>query len=165
MSANALTIAKRIKAVLADLFEDVATEESYDASAEPHVRLTKTPSQSALGKGDTYKLQAGVTIVPVGQRQAGGTSDNEDVGYQFLVALAAGSATVNLDHEDWPFAVWEQAIRQRFMNRRLEGMTLQNACELHCTIRPGKLPEWMVVADGFDYSTLTLTCFVREQRR
>jgi hypothetical protein len=160
--SHLLVIGKRIKTVITDLMATVATENSY--SSAPLVMFKKRPNANGRAKGATLQIQKGICIVPLGVAPAGGTSDREDVGYRYLIAIAVGTLTDNLDRDDWQIAVWEQAIRQRFQNRRVGSLEI-SACELHTTFRPGELPEWGELADGVDATFATLTVFVRESRR
>lgn len=163
MSANALTVAKRVQTVIAELVSAVATENSYGETLV--VQLRKRVHGNGRLKDKLMVFQKGITIAPLGPQQAGGTNEREDWAYRFVIAIAIGTMTDKLDLDDWPFAAWEQAIRQRFQQRRLGGMSLTNACELHTVLRPGDLPEWAELAEGLEATFLTLTCFVREARR
>lgn len=163
MSANTLVIAKRVKDVVEEQLGLVASANAYQET--PHVQLRKRLDGNHRMKDSPMVFQKGVTIVPMGPKSAGGTNEREDWAHQFLIAIALGTHTDNLDRDDWPFAAWEQAIRQRLQQRRLGSMSLHDACELHTTVRPGELPDWGQLAEGLEATFLTLTCFVREARR
>ena len=161
--SNLLTIAKAVRTAITTLAATVKTENSYPDS--PTIRLRKRMANYGRRADQLMAFGSGITVVPLGPKPAGGTNEREDIGYQYLIALAQGTISDNLDVTDWPFAVWEEAIHQRFQNRRIGGMTLDNACELHTSIRQGELPEWAQLEEGVDATFLTLTVFVRERRR
>lgn len=112
---------------------------------------------------DEMEIEEGITIYPGKPVVLPGTNEREDIGYTYVVSIAQGSLTEDID-KDWRVGIWEQAIRQRFSHRRL-GVELRSACELSCICKPGDLPNWAMIPDGIDASFLEITCFVRESRR
>lgn len=167
---NAFLLGSAVVDVIKQLLEDIAEErEGGDPEGLvareallPYVSLRKRRN----GRGrdeDRLRIEEGITVVPMSPKQASGTNERDDVGYVYLVAIAGGTWTDEITG-NWPIGVYEQAIRQRFMHRRL-GVGLTGACELGCVVKPGDLPDWAALKDGIDATFMELTCFVREERR
>lgn len=169
-ASNMVIIGVRLKTLIESLLASVASD--ADHASQPWVNRTRTiPVVSfrkrRAGRGredDLMRINEGVTIVPMEPIKAYGTNERDGVGYRFLVALVQGSVTDTVS-DDWPLPVWEQAIRQRFQNKRLGSLGLTTGCELRTTVEPGKLPDWAALADGMDATFLVLTEYIREDRR
>jgi hypothetical protein len=129
----------------------------------PAVNVRKR--RSSGGREDNVmRIDEGITIVPMDAVLSVGTNERDGTGYRFLIAIAQGTITDTVS-EDWALPIWEQAIRQRFQNKRMGSLSLGSACELRTSVRPGKLPEWAMLSEGVDASLLVLTEYVRENRR
>lgn len=158
-------IATKIQEVIESLLVELSTELSSNSevarsSLIPYVSVSKGSRERS---DSTMSIAEGITIIPLKPGELPGTNEREDMGYQFLVTICQGTYTDDLP-STWRVGVWEQAIRQRFQQRRL-GATLDSACELGCTVTAGDLPRWAEFKEGVDASYMVITCFVRESRR
>lgn len=169
-ASNMVIVANRIKTLIQGLVASVAVDADHTGS--PGISRVRTlPSVSVRkrrnGRGreeDLMRIDEGITIVPMKPIEANGTNERDGVGYRFLVALVGGSVSDTVS-EDWPLPVWEQAIRQRFNNKRLGSLNLTTGCEHRTTVQPGDLPDWALLGDSLDATFLIVTEYIREDRR
>lgn len=169
-ASNMVIVAVRLKT----LIEELVTSVAADADHATNLGITRTRNQPQVeirkrrnGRGretGPMRIQEGITIVPMEPIQAYGTNERDGVGYRFLVALVRGSVSDEVS-DTWPLPVWEQAIRQRFQNKRLGSLGLTTGCEIRTTVNPGKLPDWAMLDEGMDGTFLVVTEYIRENRR
>ena len=167
MTLHLYDIGTRLVAELTILIEKLVVESCQESvsrdALKPYIVLKKRKSGS--GREVTpMRIEEGITVVPIGQEFLGGTNEREDVGYTYLVACVEGTLTDEIN-AGWRVGAWEQAIRQRFQQRRIGNLSNNEFCELACVLRPGELPSWAEVGDKMDQTLLKFTCIVRESRR
>lgn len=167
MSSHVVTIATRAKTIIEALLTEIQEDGSSPSTVSrayltPDVLIRKR--RASHGKGEELmRFDEGITIVPMEPQRAVGTNERDGVGYRFLIGIAQKSLTEDID-ASWQVPIWEQAIRQRFQNKRMGSLSLEG-CELRTSVKPGALPEWAMLGDNIDASFLVLTQYVRENRR
>jgi hypothetical protein len=167
MTLHLYTIAQRLLEEMNILIEQLVVEGCHESvyrdSMKPYICLRKRKSGS--GRSVTpMRIEEGITIVPIGQRNFGGTNEREDVGYGFLIACVDGTLSDEIE-PGWRIATWEQGIRQRFHQQRIGKLSNNEFCEVACIVVPGELPDWAALGEKIDQTLLQLTCVVRESRR
>ena len=159
-------IGAELKTKIEALRDSISGNSSYATVARsamlPYISLRKRRS----GRGredDLMRIEEGITIVPMKSVWGPGSNERDGVGYRFLIAIAQGTMTDEFE-EGWSLPVWEQAIRQRFQNRRVGGLVLGCSDEIRCTVDYGELPDWAMLREGLDSTYLVLTDYIREAR-
>lgn len=152
-----------IEALLAEIQTDGATPTVSRAWLTPSVRIRKRRASHGATAENRMRFGEGITIVPMEPKRSVGTNERDGVGYRYLISIAQGTQTEDID-DSWSVPIWEQAIRQRFHNKRMGDLTL-DGCEQRTVVQPGALPEWAMLEDSVDASFLVLTEYVRENRR
>jgi hypothetical protein len=168
MVPHVYTIGERLKELIQELVEDIASEDSVEQPDSDSVSRTAIlPSvefRKRRAKEGGIKVGEGITIVPMKPVQNGGTNERDDTGYRFAVFIASGTWSSSA-YEYWPLAIYEQEIRRRLNQRRI-GLDLgATGCELATVANPGALPDYDALEDDMDMSILLVTVFVRESRR
>jgi hypothetical protein len=164
-------IGNRLKIIIEDLLSDVSDESQYSGydtvardSMLPLVEFRKRRAGRGRGEEDLMRIDEGITIFPLDPVNAHGTNERDGVGYRYVISIAQGTVRDEVDI-NWGIPIWEQAIRQRFQNKRMGSLMLDSACELRTQVEPGKLPDWAYLPEGVDATFLVLTEYVRENRR
>lgn len=167
---HVVQIGNRLVTIIQELITQVATDtgtESPTGSVSvsrtallPYVSFSKSRDRET---GQT-RIEEGITVIPISQEPSGGTNERDDIGYRYMIAVAFGTLTRDLDSY-WPLGIYPQAIRQRLNQRRIGGLTTETGCETATVVQSMKLPEWAELAEGVDATFMSVTVFLRESRR
>lgn len=162
MAHHSYQIGKELLTQLRNIIAVGAAEQSWQV---PEVVFRRRKSGS--GRDDVkMRLSEGITLVPTGSADSGGTSERDDWGVRFLVGISFSTTSDILDDAAfWPTAFYEQIIRQRFQQRRVNDICNANFCEMGCTVLTGANPDWLDLKDGIDETAMFITVFIRESRR
>lgn len=155
----------RIVEIIRDeLLPELVTEENLASGDVPEVRLAKRITQMAR-QSDTVRIRDGITVAPRHTSMEGGTNQRDDTAYRFYVSIGFGTTTDEIE-ADWPLAVIEQAVRNRFTQTRINITGLQNACELATTIaRTSEFPDSDKLEEQIDATVYQISVWLREARR
>lgn len=112
---------------------------------------------------DTTPPHKGITVSWEEEMEGSGTNCRDDIGYPMTVTLCQGTGKGWSDDMD-RITTWRQAIRQRFLNARLDGVSVTGVSPLPCKVKHGKpeLPE--KYKKNYDVSQLVIIAWFRESR-
>jgi hypothetical protein len=108
---------------------------------------------------DRGRIEPGITLSIVPEREYTGTNEYEHIGHGVLVAMAINS---NDTDEDDILAQWRQAIRRTFNHQRLSGVS--DVCV--CRVEPGGIytNQYRAAQRDMDLDFLTIRAIAQETR-